>query len=1579
MPKDTNLPNSGTVMVVGAGIAGMQAALDLADGGFAVHLVMKDPSVGGRMSQLDKTFPTNDCAMCLLGPKMTDSGRHPNITMHSLSTLARLEGEPGAFRATVREEPRYISVKDCTACGDCEQACPVELPDQFNVGMKSRKAAHKYFPQAVPNAYLISKAGTPPCRNTCPAQCNAQGYTALISQGKFAEALEVARRRVPFPGICGRICHHPCETECNRGDIDEPVAIHTLKRAAFDFGRQDAAEAAKAGGKPAHPGRAEVTRQEKVAVVGAGPGGLTAALDLVERGFAVTVYDAQEKPGGMLRYGIPRYRLPVETVDEETNWILARGVRFVGQTRIGEDITIDGLRRRGFGAIVLATGIQKGRALDLPGMDAEGVYLGLEFLRAAAKLGASEEAAGRAELPVLDGKRVLVIGGGNVAIDTARTAARLGAGEVHVACLESRAEMPAHEWEIEEALEEGVILHPSWGPKRVVTREETAGAGRDAAAAITGRREATLTTAERDAAVGGGGTPVASGVEMLVCSRVFDEQRRFSPILAEGTEKLFEADVVLFSVGQAVDQGFAKDLRGVELTRGGYVVADKMTMATAAPDVFACGDITTGPASVVGAIAAGHEAAESIGRYFDKVDLGQGRTLDRPEATPTPKRPHLVARREEEEAADPIARRGHFGEVLAGFTREQAIAEAKRCLNCGDCCECLQCVEKCQKQAVHHDEQPREVDIPVGAVILAPGYELFDAAAAGEYGYGVYPNVVTSMEFERLLSSTGPSKGHVERPSDGKTPQRVAWIQCVGSRDVSCEAEFCSSICCMYSTKEAIIAREHDASIEATIFYLDMRAYGKNFDRYVDSAKDTYGVRYVRSFVSGVREDPRTGNLTLSYADAEGASGPSLVRTEEFDLVVLAVGVRPPKTALDLSRAAGIDLDSYGFAVTDEFEPNQTSRQGVFVAGAFQWPMDIPESVMNGSAAAASAERLLAAGRGRDVKPREYPPERDVSKETPNVGVFICRCGINIASVVNVAEVVDYAAKLPGVGHAEELLYTCSQDALKHIKEVITEKGLNRFVVSSCTIRTHQPLFRETMRECGLNQFYFEMANIRDQCSWVHRSDPVAATNKANDLVKMAVAKVKTHEALELSPMPVVQKALVVGGGPAGLTAALEMAGMGFPVFLVERENRLGGNLWNLRRTATGADVGAFRDDLISRVMSSPQIEVFLGAAVEDYGGHAGHFKTTVNLPGPAKASGASADSRPTRLLEHGVTIVATGAKESVPGEYLYGRDPRILTGLEFEERLEAAIAGGRPAGVGKGGAKNGAAGLPDSVAFIQCVGSRQEGRRYCSRTCCTETLKNALRLKAAKPEAEVFVLYRDIRSYGVLEKYYREAREAGVIFVNYDPVSNKPEVTVEGATVEGAPGRLTVRVRDGATGFDLVLHPDNIILAAAALPAEGARSLGTLLKVPLNEDGFFLETHAKLFPMDFPSNGIYLCGAAHSPKFIAEAIYQARGAASRAATILSKPNLLAGGIVARVDEKKCAACLTCVRVCPFSVPKINERGVAEINPVQCMGCGSCAGECPGQAIQLSHYKDGQLAEKVHGLFAAVSETAATD
>ncbi len=1539
---------SGTVMVVGGGIAGMQAALDLADGGYAVHLVIKDPSVGGRMAQLDKTFPTNDCAMCLLGPKMTDCGRHPNITIHSCSTLTGLEGEAGRFRARVHRKARYVREKDCTACGDCEQACPVELPDRFNVDLKSRKAIHKYFPQAVPNAYLISKAGEPPCRNTCPAQCNVQGYTALISQGKFAEALEVARRRIPFPGICGRICHHPCESECNRAGVDEPVAIHTLKRAAFDFGRDDAREAGRE-----HPGPAEVTRKEKIAVVGAGPAGLTAALDLVEQGFEVTVYDAQARPGGMLRYGIPRYRLPLAVVDEETDWILRRGVRFVGNTRVGEDVTVEDLRRD-YSAVILATGIQKGRGLPLEGADAANVHLGMDFLRSAARLGTPEETEGRVELPDLGGKRVLVVGGGNVAIDTARTALRLGAGEVHLACLESRAEMPAHEWEIEEAVEEGVVIHSSWGPKRVLTWSDGA-AGGPPAGVRAGAGEAAT----------GGGRPVARGLEMLVCTCVFDDQGRFNPTLAEGTERVFEADVIIFSVGQAVDQGFAAGLEGVELTRGGLIVADRLTMATGADGVFACDDITRGPASVVEAIAAGHEAAESVRRYIEGVDLAEGRTLERPEIAPAPDRPCLVRARERESAADPVARRADFREVLGGFTREQAIEEARRCLNCGDCCECLQCVEKCQKKAIDHDAVDEDIELEVGAVILAPGYELFDAAQAAEYGYGVYPNVVTSMEFERILSSTGPTRGHVERPSDGKAPRRVAFIQCVGSRDVGCAAEYCSSICCMYSTKEAIIAREHDPGVSATIFYLDLRAYGKGFDRYAESARDTYGVRFVRSFVSGVREDPATGNLFLTYVE-DGET-----RTEEFDLVVLAVGVRPPKEAAELAAAAGIELDDYGFARTGEFEPNETTRPGVYVAGAFQGPMDIPESVMNGSAAASSAERLLSAGRGRDVKPKEFPPERDVSKEEPRVGVFICRCGINIAAVVEVEEVVRYAAALPGVVHAEELLYTCSQDALKHIKEVIVEKGLNRFVVSSCTIRTHQPLFRETLREVGLNQFLFEMANIRDQCSWVHRNDPVAATNKAKDLVKMAVAKVKTHEPIQLRPIPVVQKALVVGAGPAGLTAALDIAGMGFEVYLVEREAELGGNLRRVRRTAAGADVGAFVRDLIERVRAEPRIEILTGAVIEDFGGHAGHFKTTVSLPG----------RRSTRLLEHGVTIVATGARESVPTEYLYGQDPRVLTGLEFEDRLEAA----------------GPAGLPGTAVFIQCVGSREEGRRYCSRTCCTETLKNALRLKELRPDSRIYVLYRDIRSYGTFEKYYRRAREAGVIFVNYDEGS-RPEVIVEGPAgstgvhgpagpsevggaagpsgvgAAGAPGRLTVKVRDGSTGFELVIHPDSVILAAAAVPAEGARALGTMLKVPLNEDGFFLETHIKLGPMDFPSTGIYLCGSGHSPKPIAEAVYQARGAAARAATILTRKDMLAGGVVASVDEARCAACLSCVRVCPFSVPKINARGVAEIDPVQCQGCGSCTAECPGKAIQLLHYKDAQLSAKVAGLYAQVSD-----
>ncbi|KKM09200.1 4Fe-4S ferredoxin [Clostridiales bacterium PH28_bin88] len=1464
----------------------MQSALDLANAGYLVHMVTDSPSIGGKMTQLDKTFPTNECAMCLLGPKMTDTLGHPNIDLYTCSTVEAFEGEKGNFKVKVRKKPRYIDINECTACGDCEAACPVQVPNEFNEGMGTRKAVYKLFPQAVPNKYLIQKRGTPPCRGTCPAGTNAQGYVALVSQGKFKEALEVVRRRMPFAHICGRICHHPCESECNRALYDDPIAIAYLKRAAADYGWVDEAAIPPEVTAPA--------REEKIAVIGAGPGGLTAAQDLAREGFPVTVFEAQAEAGGMLRGGIPRYRLPVEVVRQETEYMLKTGrIELKPNTRVGKDVTFEDLKKLGYKAILIAIGLQDSRMLPLPGSDLVGVVPGMHFLREAA-LGNS---------PAV-GHRVLVIGGGNVAVDVARTALRLGAGEVHMACLESRHEMPAHEWEIEEALEEGVILHNSWGPKRFL------GEGR------------------------------VTGVEVKRCTAVFDQEGRFNPRYDETVTDTISADMVIVAIGQSSDTSFLPSDGSVQVNRAGGIVVDPVTLMTTSEGIFACGDVAHGPKSVVEAVASAHEVAESIKRYLDGTDMTEGRAKEKPEKLSPPESQVVLTARRVKQGMVPVAERvSDFREVYLGYTREQAMEEALRCLNCGICSECLQCEAVCKKKAVQHWQQEEVVELEAGAAVLVPGYELFDAELTGEYGYGVYENVMTSLEFERLLSSTGPTQGHVERPSDSTAPKKVAFIQCVGSRDCARDgSEYCSSICCMYSTKEAIISREHDANIQPTIFYLDMRSYGKNFDKYVDSAKAA-GVRYVRTMISSLKEDPVTKNLTIQYMQ-DGK-----VVNEEYDLVVLAVGVQPPKTARQLAETFGFELNQYGFAKTDPFSPTRTSREGVYVAGVFQGPRDIPETVMNASAAAATAGGLLSAARGTVARGKEYPPERDVTGEEPRVGVFVCHCGINIGSVVNVPATVEFAKKLPGVVYAEENLYTCSQDTLKKIIDTIHEQNLNRVVVASCTIRTHQPLFREALREAGLNQFYFEMANIRDQCSWVHRNEPDKATEKAKDLVHMAVAKVKTHEALHLHPVPVVPRALIVGGGIAGMSAALSMSQQGYESYLVEKQPELGGFVRNLRQTMEGEDMQAFLREMIARVKADPKIHVYTNARLEDFSGHQGHFTTTISIGEPGKEH-----VRRTDRLEHGVILIATGVKEYVPDKYLIGQDERVLTNTQLEQKLFDGQWDGR-------GMKQ--------VVMVQCVGSRDEEHRYCSRTCCGQSIKNALKIKEINPEVDVFILFRDIRTYGFMEQYYKEAREKGIVFIQYDP-EREPAVRKRDT------GLLEVEVYDAASGSTVVLWPDQLVLATATVAPDEIQKFASSLKLPINEDGFFVETHAKLGPIDFPSAGLYLCGGAHSPKFVSEAIYQAEGAVARACTVLSQENLMVGGVVAVVDEDKCAACLTCVRACAYGVPKINERFKAEINAVQCHGCGTCAAECPAKAIQLQHYKDEQLIAKVDGLFEEV-------
>ncbi|MBS3906128.1 MAG: CoB--CoM heterodisulfide reductase iron-sulfur subunit A family protein [Syntrophaceae bacterium] len=859
------------------------------------------------------------------------------------------------------------------------------------------------------------------------------------------------------------------------------------------------------------------------------------------------------------------------------------------------------------------------------------------------------------------------------------------------------------------------------------------------------------------------------------------------------------------------------------------------------------------------------------------------------------------------------------------------LIDREQCIGCG------LCERVCLAKAVNYEESRIVEKIDVGSVILSPGYEVFDAHLRPEFGYGVYPNVVTSIEFERLLSATGPHRGHLLRPSDGTVPERIAFIQCVGSRDSNCGNDYCSSICCMYATKEAIIAREHVHFVKPTIFYMDVRAYGKGFDAYYERAKSEYGVRFIKCMVSRIREQYKTKNLLLTYLNEGG----NLVE-EEFELVVLSVGMVPSKTTMEMAKQLGVELDGYGYCKTRPFEPTSTSKPGIYVCGAFEAPKDIPETVTQASGAVADATGALSNARGTLATKKEYPIEVDVASEDPRIGVFVCHCGINIGGFVNVPAVKEYARTLKNVAYVDENLYTCSTDTQEKIKNAVNEHHLNRVIVASCSPRTHEPMFRETIRDAGLNKYLFEMANIRDQCSWVHMSQKKEATEKAKNLVRMAVANARLIQPLGEIALSVTQKGLVIGGGVAGMTAALKLAEQGYEVFLIEKEAQLGGNLRNLHYTLEGEDIQAFLKNLINRVTGHPSIQVITNALVVDFSGSKGNFSTGVMV----------APTMYYRKIEHGVAILATGADEWKPNEYLYGEDPRILTQIELENRI---------------------ANQPDEMAranqivIIQCVGSRNEERPYCSRTCCATAIKNGLKMKELNPGANITILYRDMRTYGLMESYYAKARDEGILFIRYEP-EKKPLVSKNGQ-------ELTVSFLDRILNEEMEIKPDLLILSSATISREN-EELATMLKVPRTAEGFFLEAHMKLRPVDFATDGLYLAGSGHGPKLISESISQASATVSRACTILSKEKILVGGVAAMVEGERCAACLTCVRVCPYNVPVINAKGEAEIDLAKCKGCGSCAAECPARAIELMHFRDGQLWAKSQALIYSIEQSA---
>ena len=1457
---------TGAVLVQGGGIAGVQASLDLANAGFKVYLVERSAAIGGMMSKLDKTFPTGDCATCIVSPKLVECARNLNIEILTLSELVGIDGEPGQFTATVRRYPRYVDEKVCNDCGDCYRACPVEIKDIFNRDLNSRKAIAKHAAQAVPNVAEILKLGHAPCKTACPAHINVQGYIQLIKKKEYVKAVNLIRERNPLSAICGRVCHHPCETNCSRGRLDSAVAVRQLKRFASDREMEMVAS-----GEISLPEeRTPSPDAQRVAVIGAGPSGLTAAQDLADRGYAVSVYEAHSAAGGMLRWGIPEYRLPERVLDYEIELIRRRGVTFIFNCPVGKDITIEEIRRD-HDALFLSVGFQQSRRLGVDGEDCSGVMHGIEFLRASAK----------GDLPAM-GSSVVVIGGGNVAVDVARTAIRLGAKRVAMVSLEQHHEMPAFPEEIEATLTEGVEILNGWGPRRIL------------------------------------GKGSAEGIELKRCTSVFDDGR-FSPIYDENDRMTLKADQIIVAIGQVLDEGFAEHTE-IAREHGGFRV-DPETLETSLEGIFAGGDVVTGPATVIEAVAAGKRAAESIDRYLRGDESESLRFEKTIKPVPEEQLPSVdgIEKRERAIAGElPIEQRiANFDEVEECFSEEDALAESERCLNCALCSECGECVAVCEKNAIDHRMEEQVIEVSIGSVILAPGFEEFPAEEKG-YGFGRSPDIITSVQFERMLSATGPTEGHIVCPSDGRDVNRIAFIQCVGSRDVTCGNEFCSSVCCMAATKQAMVAKEHRDGLEASIFYIDIRAFGKDFDQYYERARNEYGIQFVRCIPSVILQTPSGRGIGMRYVDEQFK-----LREEEFDLVVLSVGIHCNDAFSEHISRLGVELNDFGFCATDRLDPLVTSRPGVFVAGAFQEPKDIPETVTQASAAASMSMELLADARHSLVLRKDYPPERDITDEEPRIGVFVCHCGINIASVVDVEKVTEAVSREPGVVMASHSMYTCSDASLSAIREKILEHRLNRVVVASCTPRTHEELFRDTLREAGLNPFLFELANIRDQCSWVHAAEPDAATEKAIELVRMSIARARlllpqVGESIEIN-----QSGLVIGGGLSGMAAALSLADQGFRVHLIERESLLGGNLLRIRRTLEHEEISAFVSDMIKRVENHPLINLCLETEIAAVSGHIGNFRVALSRTGESREEAC------------GAVIVATGAGMAEPSEFLYGESGSVITQLELEKRLHEDEF--------DGSGKN--------IVMIQCVGSRNDERPYCSRICCSMAIKNALSIKERHHDARVFILYRDMRTYGFREAYYRKARSAGVAFMRY--VEHNPPIVSDD-------GGLTVRVKSPDMPVAVEIAADNLVLSTGVIPSDN-KKLADMLKVPLNADGFFVEAHLKLRPVDFATEGIFLCGLAHSPKFIDENISQARAAAARAATVLSRTHLDVGVQVSRVDQNKCISCMTCVTACPYHAPFVNADNKAEISPAKCMGCGICAAECPARAIRLNHFESRQF------------------
>jgi heterodisulfide reductase subunit A len=837
--------------------------------------------------------------------------------------------------------------------------------------------------------------------------------------------------------------------------------------------------------------------------------------------------------------------------------------------------------------------------------------------------------------------------------------------------------------------------------------------------------------------------------------------------------------------------------------------------------------------------------------------------------------------------------------------------------------KCGVCEKICGKKAINFADKEEFVTLEIGSIIAATGFQTWDAKLSTEYGYGRFADVVTAMEFERMMCASGPSGGHIKRPSNGDAPKKIAFIQCCGSRsEKKGSQKYCSSVCCMYATKQAIITKEH-ADVDEDIFFMDIRSYGKEFEAYIHRAEDQYNIKMHRSSrVASVEEDPTTKRLLVSYADAKGDS-----QTGVYDLVVLSIGLNPPEGAEEFSKILGINLNQYGFCDTKVSNPLATSREGIFVTGAFSAPKDIPTSVAEASGAAGKAGAYIVDKNFVPCIPKQFPPEKPTEGIAPRVGVWVCSCGTNIGGTVNVDDVTEYAKSLPGVVHTAKSMYACAQDCLQEISLAIKEQDLNRVVVASCTPRTHEPLFRNACREGGLNQYLCNMANIRDQCSWIHMHEADKATDKSKDLLRMAVAKAMLLEPLEGSKIPVTNSAAVIGGGITGMSTALDIAAQGFPVHLVERGADLGGSYLKYvgkNYSVDGVDLGKFVTDLVKKVESCKLITVHKKATVKDIPGFVGNFKLLIN-------SGE---------YPVGAVILAVGASEYKPTEFNYGKDAKVMTLTE----AELAVGSGKFTG------KN--------IAYIQCVGSRNDKVKYCSRTCCANALTNAIAVKKADPGANISVFHQDIRTYGFREELYKEASALGIRFLRRKDGNELP-----------AYDGNSVKAFDTILGKDVEVPVDRVVLSCGVTPdREEKEELAKMLKVPISKDGYYFEAHQKLRPVDFATEGVFVAGLAHWPKFMDECIAQAAGAAARALTIISKKELTSEGIVASAFEDYCDGCGVCVGCCDYNAITLTEDSGslrAYVNPGLCKGCGCCVAACPSGAMEQKGFKNIQIIAEI--------------